>query len=71
MGDNYGVCTFAFNGCSILCNFKHFHLEADDALKIYDRAGYLEYTRRARDIALRILFHDGNARRTPLELRRE
>ena len=43
MGDGLG-CTFAFNLDEFCLNFKHFPVQADSALKILTRAGYLEYT---------------------------
>ena len=43
MGDGLG-CTFAFNLDEFCRNFKHFPVQADSALKILTRAGYLEYT---------------------------
>lgn len=43
MGDGLG-CTFAFNLDEFCHNFKHFPVQADSALKILTRAGYLEYT---------------------------
>lgn len=54
MGDGLG-CTFAFNLDEFCRNFKHFHVQADSALKILTRAGYLEYTDE-QDNASRILF---------------
>ena len=54
MGDGLG-CTFAFNLDEFCCNFKHFPVQADSALKILTRAGYLEYTDE-QDNASRILF---------------
>lgn len=43
MGDGLG-CTYAFNLDEFCRNFKHFPVQADSALKILTRAGYLEYT---------------------------
>lgn len=54
MGDGLG-CTFAFNLDEFCRNFKHFPVQADCALKILTRAGYLEYTDE-QDNASRILF---------------
>ena len=54
MGDGLG-CTFAFNLDEFCRNFKHFPVQADSALKILTRAGYLEYTDE-QDKASRILF---------------
>lgn len=54
MGDGLG-CTFAFNLDEFCRNFKHFPVQADNALKILTRAGYLEYTDE-QDNASRILF---------------
>lgn len=54
MGDGLG-CTFAFNLDEFCRNFKHFPVQADSALKILTRAGYLEYTDE-QDNASRILF---------------
>ena len=54
MGDGLG-CTFAFNLDEFCRNFKHFPVQADSALKILTRAGYLEYTDK-QDNASRILF---------------
>lgn len=54
MGDGMG-CTFAFNLDEFCHNFKHFPVQADSALKILTRAGYLEYTDE-QDNASRILF---------------
>ena len=54
MGDGLG-CTFAFNLDEFCRNFKHFPVQADSALKILTRAGYLEYTDE-QDNAPRILF---------------
>ena len=54
MGDGLG-CTFAFNLDEFCRNFKHFPVQADRALKILTRAGYLEYTDE-QDNASRILF---------------
>lgn len=53
-GDGLG-CTFAFNLDEFCRNFKHFPVQADSALKILTRAGYLEYTDE-QDNASRILF---------------
>lgn len=54
MGDGLG-CTFAFNIDEFCHNFKHFPIQADSALKILTRAGYLEYTDE-QDNASRIMF---------------
>ena len=54
MGDGLG-CTFAFTLDEFCRNFKHFPVQADSALKILTRAGYLEYTDE-QDNASRILF---------------
>ena len=54
MGDGLG-CTFAVNLDEFCRNFKHFPVQADSALKILTRAGYLEYTDE-QDNASRILF---------------
>lgn len=54
MGDGLG-CTFAFNLDEFCRNFKHFPVQADSALKILTRAGYLEYTDE-QDNASHILF---------------
>lgn len=54
MGDGL-ECTFAFNLDEFCRNFKHFPVQADSALKILTRAGYLEYTDE-QDNASRILF---------------
>lgn len=54
MGDGRG-CTFAFNIDEFCCNFKHFPVQTDSALKILTRAGYLEYTDE-QDNASRIMF---------------
>ncbi|MDE5677332.1 ATP-dependent DNA helicase RecQ [Phocaeicola sp.] len=54
MGDGIG-CTFAFNLEEFCHNFKHFPIQADSALKILTRAGYLEYTDE-QDNASRIIF---------------
>ena len=54
MGDGLGY-TFAFNLDEFCRNFKHFPVQADSALKILTRAGYLEYTDE-QDNASRILF---------------
>ena len=43
MGDGLG-CTLPFNLDEFCRNFKHFPVQADSALKILTRAGYLEYT---------------------------
>jgi ATP-dependent DNA helicase RecQ len=43
MGDGLG-CTLSFNLDEFCRNFKHFPVQADSALKILTRAGYLEYT---------------------------
>ena len=54
MGDGLG-CTFAFNLDEFCRNFKHFPVQADSALKILTRAGYLEYTDE-QDNASRLIF---------------
>lgn len=54
MGDGRG-CTFAFNIDEFCRNFRHFPVQADSALKILTRAGYLEYTDE-QDNASRIMF---------------
>ncbi len=54
MGDGRG-CTFAFNLDEFCHNFKHFPVQADSALKILTRAGYLEYTNE-QDNASRLMF---------------
>ena len=54
MGDGLG-CTLAFNLDEFCLNFKHFPVQADSALKILTRAGYLEYTDE-QDNASRLIF---------------
>ncbi len=54
MGDGLG-CMFAFNLDEFCRNFKHFPVQADNALKILTRAGYLEYTDE-QDNGSRLLF---------------
>ena len=54
MGDGLG-CTYAFNIDEFCQNFKHFPIQADSALKILTRAGYLEYTDE-QDNASRLIF---------------
>ncbi|MGL4520463.1 MAG: RecQ family ATP-dependent DNA helicase [Phocaeicola sp.] len=54
MGDGLG-CTYAFNLEEFCRNFKHFPVQADSALKILTRAGYIEYTDEQEN-ASRILF---------------
>lgn len=54
MGDGRG-CTFAFNIDEFCRNFKHFPVQADSALKILTRAGYLEYTDEQDNVS-RIMF---------------
>lgn len=54
MGDGAG-CTFAFNMDEFCRNFKHYPVQADSALKILTRAGYLEYTDE-QDNASRLMF---------------
>lgn len=54
MGDGLG-CTKAFNIDEFCRNFKHFPIQADSALKILTRAGYLEYTDE-QDNASRVIF---------------
>lgn len=43
MGDGLG-CTYPFSMEKFCCNFHHFPIRVDSALKILTRAGYLEYT---------------------------
>lgn len=43
MGEGEG-CTFAFNIDDFCQKFKHFPIQADSALRLLTRAGYLEYT---------------------------
>ena len=60
MGDGLG-CTLPFNLDEFCRNFKHFPVQADSALKILTRAGYLEYTDEltlGRSIHNRIPFSD-------------
>ena len=54
MGDGAG-CTFAYNIDEFCRNFKHFPVQADSALKILTRAGYLDYTDE-QDNASRLIF---------------
>lgn len=54
MGDGAG-CTYAFNIDEFCRNFKHFPVQADSALKILTRAGYLDYTDE-QDNASRLIF---------------
>ena len=54
MGEGAG-CTFAFNIDEFCRNFKHFPVQADSALKILTRAGYLDYTDE-QDNASRLIF---------------
>ena len=54
MGDGRG-CTYAFNLDEFCRNFKHFPVQADSALKILTRAGYMEYTEE-QDNGSRLLF---------------
>lgn len=54
MGDGLG-CTYAFNLDEFCRNFKHFPVQADSALKILTRAGYIEYTDE-QDNASRLIF---------------
>ena len=54
MGAGAG-CTFAFNIDEFCRNFKHFPVQADSALKILTRAGYLDYTDE-QDNASRLIF---------------
>lgn len=54
MGDGRG-CTFAFDLDEFCRRFKHFPVQADSALKILTRAGYLEYTDE-QDNASRLIF---------------
>lgn len=54
MGDGRG-CTFAFNIDEFCQRFKHFPVRVDSALKILNRAGYLEYTDE-QDNASRLIF---------------
>jgi len=43
MGDGRG-CMYEFNLEEFCCTFKHYPVQAHDALKILTQAGYLEYT---------------------------
>jgi ATP-dependent DNA helicase RecQ len=54
MGDGFG-CTYPFNIDEFCRNFKHFPIQVDSALKILNRAGYLEYTDE-QDNASRLIF---------------
>ena len=54
MGDGFG-CTYPFNIDEFCRNFKHFPIQVDNALKILNRAGYLEYTDE-QDNASRLIF---------------
>ena len=54
MGDGRG-CMYAFNLDEFCRNFKHFPVQADSALRILTRAGYLEYTDE-QDNASRVIF---------------
>ncbi len=54
MGDGLG-CTYPFNIDEFCRNFKHFPIQVDSALKILNRAGYLEYTDE-QDNASRLIF---------------
>lgn len=54
MGDGEG-CTLAFDLEDFCRKFKHFPTQADSALKILTRAGYLEYTEE-QDNASQLLF---------------
>ena len=54
MGDGCG-CTYPFNIDEFCRNFKHFPIQVDSALKILNRAGYLEYTDE-QDNASRLIF---------------
>ncbi len=54
MGDGEG-CTFAFDLDDFCLKFKHFPIQADSALKILTKAGYLEYTEE-QDNASQLLF---------------
>ena len=54
MGDGLG-CTYPFNIDEFCHNFKHFPVQVDSALKILNRAGYLEYTDE-QDNASRLIF---------------
>ena len=54
MGDGEG-CTFAFDLDDFCLKFKHFPVQADSALKILTKAGYLEYTEE-QDNASQLLF---------------
>lgn len=54
MGDGLG-CTYPFNIDEFCHNFKHFPIQVDSALKILNRAGYLEYTDE-QDNASRLMF---------------
>lgn len=53
-GDGLGV-SFEFNIDKFCRNFKHFPVQADAALKILDRAGYIEYTEE-QDNSSRLMF---------------
>ena len=54
MGDGLG-CIYPFNIDEFCRNFKHFPIQVDSALKILNRAGYLEYTDE-QDNASRLIF---------------
>lgn len=54
MGDGLG-CTYPFNIDEFCHHFKHFPIQVDSALKILNRAGYLEYTDE-QDNASRLIF---------------
>ena len=54
MGDGLG-CIYPFNIDEFCRNFKHFPIQVDGALKILNRAGYLEYTDE-QDNASRLIF---------------
>ena len=54
MGDGLG-CMYPFNIDEFCHNFKHFPIQVDSALKILNRAGYIEYTDE-QDNASRLIF---------------
>lgn len=56
-GSGYGI-TFEFNIDKFCHNFGHFPIQADAALKILSRAGYIEYTEE-QDNAARVMFLTG------------
>ena len=53
-GDGFGV-SFEFNIDKFCHNFRHFPIQADAALRILDRAGYIEYTEE-QDNSSRLMF---------------